>query len=517
MSEPLMQLRNVSKSFGSVRVIEDVSVAIHPGQVTVLLGENGAGKSTLIKMMSGIYQPDSGEIIVDGTRVHLPHVKAAERLGIATIHQELNLVPTMTVAQNISLGREPRRFGVVDRKELARIARDAMDRIGMDLDPSANLGDMGVARQQLVEVAKALSLDAHILILDEPTAALTGTESAALFAVIDELKARGVGMVFISHHMDEIARVGDSVVVLRDGHAVAEVPAATPEDELVRLMVGRELSEQFPRRPRRRDDDAEEMLCVRGVSTGELVHDVSFSVYRGEVVGIAGLVGAGRTELIRAIAGAEKRTGSVTIAGQDLPAGDVATAVRAGIGHVPEDRKNQGLVLDASITNNIGYATVGSTAKAGMVDRAGQRRRAQDVSAKLRVRMRDIDQHVRDLSGGNQQKVVFARWVAAGSRVLLLDEPTRGVDVGAKVEIYELIKEVTDAGGAVVLVSSELPEVLGMSDRILVMSEGRISGELSTEQATEDSVMALAVSNSRSDASAERAIHTLERETREQA
>lgn len=517
MSEPLLRLVNVCKAFGPVRVIEDVSVDVHPGRVTVLLGENGAGKSTLIKMMSGIYQPDAGEIHVAGEKVSLPDVKAAERLGIATIHQELNLVPTMSVAQNISLGREPRRFGVVDRKELARTAREAMARIGMNLDPAANLGEMGVARQQLVEVAKALSLDARILILDEPTAALTGAESAALFAVMDELKARGVGMVFISHHLDELARVGDTVVVLRDGHVVTEVPASTSEDELIRLMVGRQLSEQFPRRPRRRDADAEELLRVEGVSTGGLVQDASFSVHRGEVVGLAGLVGAGRTELVRAIAGAEKRTGSVTLCGEELPANDAGAAVRAGIGHVPEDRKHQGLVLDAPVKHNIGYATLGRTAKAGLVDRAGQRRRARDVAQKLRVRMRDVDQHVRDLSGGNQQKVVFARWVVAGSTVLLLDEPTRGVDVGAKVEIYELVRDVTDAGGAVVLVSSELPEVLGMSDRILVMSEGRITGELEAQEATEDAVMALAVSNSHSDASAERAIDTLERETRERA
>lgn len=517
MSEPLMRLKSVSKSFGPVHVIEDVSVDVHPGKVTVLLGENGAGKSTLIKMMSGIYQPDSGEIQVDGSVVHLPDVKASEKLGIATIHQELNLVPTMTVAQNISLGREPRKLGLVDRKKLAQVAQDAMSRIGMDLDPKAQLGDLGVARQQLVEVAKALSLDARILILDEPTAALTGTECEALFAVIDELKARGVGMVFISHHLDEIARVGDTVVVLRDGEAVAEVPADTHEDELIRLMVGRELSEQFPRRPRPREDNATELLTVCGVSTGDLVKDVSFSLYTGEVVGLAGLVGAGRTELIRAIAGAEKRTGTITVRGKDLPAGDIAAAVNAGIGHVPEDRKNQGLVLDAPITQNIGYATLGRTAKAGMVDRGGQRRRAQDVSDKLRVRMRDIDQHVRDLSGGNQQKVVFARWVVAGSSILLLDEPTRGVDVGAKVEIYELIQEVTDSGGAVLMVSSELPEVLGMSDRILVMSQGRISGEIPAEEATEDSVMALAVSNSTDDASIERTADILDEEKRERA
>lgn len=517
MNEPILRLDKVSKSFGPVRVLEDVSVDVYPGQVTVLLGENGAGKSTVIKMMSGIYQPDSGEISVAGSVVHLPDVKAAERLGIATIHQELNLVATMTVAENISLGREPRRVGLVDRKKLARIASEALARIGMTLDPAIPVGELGVARQQLVEVAKALSLDARILILDEPTAALTGTEAAALFAVMDELKSRGVGMVFISHHLDEIARVGDTVVVLRDGRVVDEVPATTSEDELIRLMVGRELSEQFPRQPRPRDSQAMELLRVEELSTADLVQDVDLTVYSGEVVGLAGLVGAGRTELVRAIAGAEKRSGTVRVNGKVLPPEDIPAAIRAGIGHVPEDRKTQGLVLDAAIADNIGYATLGSTARTGLVDRSGQRRRAKDVSDRLRVRMRDIDQSVRDLSGGNQQKVVFARWTVAGSTILLLDEPTRGVDVGAKVEIYELIQEVTEAGGAVLLVSSELPEVLGMSDRILVMSEGRIAGELGAREATEDAVMALAVSNTHDDASAERATATLDDEKRQRA
>ncbi|MFJ7748664.1 sugar ABC transporter ATP-binding protein [Arthrobacter sp. NPDC097144] len=494
MSEnPILTLEGVSKSFGPVTVIDGVTVQVRPGKVQVLLGENGAGKSTLIKMMSGVYQPDGGRILVDGRPVSLPDTKAAEALGIATIHQELNLVGSMSVAENISLGRMPRKYGLVDRRGMLARARAALDLIGLDVDLDQPVGELGIARQQLVEIAKALSLNARMLILDEPTAALTNREIAALFAVVEDLRRKGVGMVFISHHLDEIAAIGDSVSVLRDGKFIAEVPADTQEDELVRLMVGREIDQQFPRR-RDFTGPAETLLEVKGLSTKGLIHDVSFSVRAGEVVSLAGLMGAGRTEVVRAIAGADSyAAGSVRVRDTVLPKGDIGAAIRAGIGHVPEDRKVQGLVLGAGVNDNIGYATLNSTAKAGVVDFAGQRRRAQEVADRLRIRMHNLDQAVGSLSGGNQQKAVFARWIVAGSTVLLLDEPTRGVDVGAKVEIYELINAITAAGGAVVMVSSELPEVLGMSDRILVMSGGHIAGELDAAGATQDAVMSLAV------------------------
>ncbi|KQO02879.1 sugar ABC transporter ATP-binding protein [Arthrobacter sp. Leaf234] len=493
MSTPILSLERVTKSFGSVTVIDGVSVDVHPGRVQVLLGENGAGKSTLIKMMAGVYQPDGGRILVDGRDVTLPDTKASEALGIATIHQELNLVGSMSIAENISLGRLPKRFGLVDRRRMKENARAALALIGLDLDVDQHVGELGIARQQLVEIAKALSMDARMLILDEPTAALTKREIAALFGVVDDLRARGVGMVFISHHLDEIAAIGDSVSVLRDGTFIAEVPATTDEDELVRLMVGRDIAQQFPRR-REFDGAPETLLSVRNLSTKGMVNDVSFEVHAGEVVALAGLVGAGRTEVVRAIAGVDPYlTGSVAVRGRELPRLDVGAAIRAGVGHVPEDRKVQGLVLGASVNDNIGYATLASTAKAGVVDFAGQRARAQGVADTLRIRMRDLDQPVGSLSGGNQQKAVFARWILAESSVLLLDEPTRGVDVGAKVEIYELINAITAAGGAVVMVSSELPEVLGMADRILVMSGGHISGELDATTATQDAVMSLAV------------------------
>ena len=489
---PLITLQNVTKTFGQVTVIQDVTVSVYPGKVQVLLGENGAGKSTLIKMVAGVYQPDGGQILVDGTVTTLPTTKAAEDHGIATIHQELNLVATMSVAENVMLGRMPTKFGMVDRKELRRQARAALALIGLEIDVDTPVGQLGIARQQLVEIAKALSINARVLILDEPTAALTRHETQALFAVMADLRRRGVGMLFISHHLDEIAEVGDTVTVIRDGHFIAEVPASTPEDDLVKLMVGRSIEDQFPRRV---DETPAltEVLTVSNLTSAGQFDDVSFTVRAGEVLGIAGLVGAGRTELIRAIAGADKYdTGTVAVRGRKLPKGDIKAAIRAGIGHVPEDRKGQGLVLDASVNDNLGYATLASSSKLGLADFTGQRSRAEAVAAKLRIRMHTIDQPIRSLSGGNQQKAVFGRWIIAASTVLLLDEPTRGVDVGAKVEIYELMNSITAAGGAIVMVSSELPEILGMSDRILVMRDGRLAGELSAADATQDTVMTLA-------------------------
>ena len=489
---PVLRLDGVSKRFGPVTVVDQVSVNLYPGKVTALLGENGAGKSTLIKMMCGIYQPDGGRILVDGKETTIPDTRTAESYGIATIHQELNLAPNLSVAENVMLGRTPAKFGLVRRGELRRLAKQALDRIGLDVDLDRPVGTLGVARQQLVEIAKALAVDARILILDEPTAALTGREIRQLFDVVEELRAKGVAMAFISHHLDEIAEIGDSVTVLRDGKFVGNVPATTHQDDLIRLMVGRDIADQFPRHP---SPPGEVLLRVDGLTAEGRFGDISFEVRAGEVLGLAGLVGAGRTEVVRAIAGADDyQSGTIELQGQRLPRHRVPQAIAMGLGHVPEDRKAEGLVLGGSVEENLGYATLWSTGKAGLADRRGQRRRADEVSKRLRVRLTSLDQPVRDLSGGNQQKVVFGRWVQAHSKVLLLDEPTRGVDVGAKVEIYELINQITDNGGAVVMVSSELPEVLGMSDRILVMSRGRVAGILPAQGATQDAVMALAVS-----------------------
>lgn len=499
--EAVLQLANVSKSFGPVNVIKDVSLSVRRGQVQALLGENGAGKSTLIKMIAGVHAPDSGKILIDGTEVTIASTNDSEAHGIATIHQELNLVPTLSVAENIMLGRTPKRFGLVNYKHLNAQAQAALNLIGLDVPLKQKVGELGIAKQQLIEIAKALSMNARILILDEPTAALTGKEVDALFAILEELKAKGVAMVFISHHLDELARIADTISILRDGEFVAEVPASTDEDTLVQHMVGRAIEDQYPRGVV--PETGAPLLEVNSLSSSGSFNDVSFTVHAGEVVGLSGLVGAGRTEVVRAIAGADKYdSGQVLVSGKKLKAGDIQGAIRAGVGHIPEDRKGQALVLDGTVNENLGYATLGATAKAGLADRSGQKRRAQEVAEKLRIRMANIDQPIRNLSGGNQQKAVFGRWVLAQSNVLLLDDPTRGVDVGAKVEIYNIINEITANGGAVLMVSSDLPEVLGMSDRILVMSGGQLAGEL-PKNTTQDEIMALAVSNLSSAASTE--------------
>ena len=500
--DTVLQLVNVSKSFGPVNVIKDVTLSVRRGQVQALLGENGAGKSTLIKMIAGVHQPDSGKILVDGSEATIASTNDSEAHGIATIHQELNLVPTLSVAENIMLGRTPKRFGMVNRKHHNAQAQAALNLIGLDVPLKQPVGELGIAKQQLIEIAKALSMNARILILDEPTAALTGKEVDALFTILDELKAKGVAMVFISHHLDELARIADTISILRDGEFVAEVPASTDEDTLVQHMVGRAIEEQYPR-----GEVAEAgapLLEVAGLTSTSKFSDISFTVHAGEIVGLAGLVGAGRTEVVRAIAGADKYdSGTVEVAGKKLKSGDIQGAIRSGVGHIPEDRKGQALVLDGTVNENLGYATLAATSKAGLAVRTGQKHRASEVAEKLRIRMANIDQPIRNLSGGNQQKAVFGRWVLANSKVLLLDEPTRGVDVGAKVEIYNIINEITAGGGAVLMVSSDLPEILGMSDRILVMSGGKIAGEL-PKDTTQDEIMALAVSNVSSAATAEK-------------
>ncbi|WP_017975160.1 sugar ABC transporter ATP-binding protein [Actinopolyspora halophila] len=490
-ASPLLQLSGVQKRFGGIKALDRVDLTVRAGTVHALLGENGAGKSTLIKMIAGVHEPDAGDIFVDGVPVRIPDTATAESFGIATIHQELNLVPSMSVAENITLGRTPRRMGLVNRGEMRRIAQDALDRIGLRVDLDRTVASLGIAHQQLVEIAKALSVDARLLVLDEPTAALTSTETEHLFEILRSLKDRGVGMVFISHHLDEIAAVGDSVTVLRDGSFVDEVPADAPESQLVRLMVGRGIEKLYPRRA---PETGLPRLEVRELSSQGRFDEVGFSVRAGEVVGLAGLIGAGRTEVLRAISGVDKYdTGQVLVDGAAVKGQDISAAVSAGIGHVPEDRKEQGLVLDLSVEDNLGLATLSRTSRGPLADLRGQRRRAREVTDQLQIKTDDVRKPVGSLSGGNQQKVVFGRWLLAGSGVLLLDEPTRGVDVGSKVEIYELINSLTSNGGAVLLASSELPEVLGISDRVLVMAGGRVAGELPSAEATQDAVMSLAV------------------------
>ncbi|MGW7819209.1 sugar ABC transporter ATP-binding protein [Streptomyces puniciscabiei] len=494
MSDPeeLLRIEGIRKTFPGVVALDGVDFDLRRGEVHVLLGENGAGKSTLIKMLSGAHTPDSGRIRVGGQEVRIQGAQDAERLGIATIYQEFNLVPDLTVAENIFLGRQPRRFGMIDRKRMEADAETLLARVGVPVSPRARVRELGIARLQMVEIAKALSLDARVLIMDEPTAVLTSEEVEKLFGIVRSLRADGVGVVFITHHLEEIAALGDRVTVIRDGRSVGQVPAATPEDELVRLMVGRSVEQQYPRQ---RPEPGPALLSVEGLTRNGVFHDVSFEVHAGEVVGIAGLVGAGRTEVVRAVFGADPYDGGVVkVSGDRLRRHDVNAAMAAGVGLVPEDRKGQGLVLDASVEENLGLVTLRAATRAGLVDRRAQRVAAERIAGQLGVRMAGLGQQVRTLSGGNQQKVVIGKWLLADTKVLILDEPTRGIDVGAKVEIYRLVNELTAQGAAVLMISSDLPEVLGMSDRVLVMAQGRIAGELAAAEATQDAVMALAVS-----------------------
>ncbi|MFJ6566067.1 sugar ABC transporter ATP-binding protein [Streptomyces sp. NPDC091292] len=488
----VLRIEGVRKAFPGVVALDEVDFDLRAGEVHVLLGENGAGKSTLIKMLSGAHHPDAGRILVDGAEVRIPDAQAAERLGIATIHQEFNLVPDLTVAENIFLGRQPRRFGFIDRARMEADAAVLLERVGVEVSPRARVRELGIARLQMVEIAKALSVRARVLIMDEPTAVLTSGEVDTLFGIVRTLREDGVGIVFITHHLEEIAALGDRVTVIRDGRSVGQVPASTPEDDLVRLMVGRAIEQQYPRA---RGAAGEPLLSVEGLTRDGVFHEVSFQVRAGEVVGVAGLVGAGRTEVARAVFGADPYdAGTVEVAGVRLPRHDVSAALAAGIGLVPEDRKGQGLLLDASVEENLGLVTLRSATRAGLVDRKGQYTAAARIAERLGVRMAGLGQTVRTLSGGNQQKVVIGKWLLAHTRVLILDEPTRGIDVGAKVEIYQLVNDLTAAGHAVLMISSDLPEVLGMSDRVLVMAQGRLAGELAAAEATQDAVMALAVS-----------------------
>ncbi|MFF3821006.1 sugar ABC transporter ATP-binding protein [Streptomyces bluensis] len=498
----LLRIEGIRKTFPGVVALDGVDFDLRRGEVHVLLGENGAGKSTLIKMLSGAYRPDAGRIVVGGEEVRIHGAQDSERLGIATIYQEFNLVPDLTVAENIFLGRQPRRFGLIDRKRMEADAAALLERVGVNVSPRARVRELGIARLQMVEIAKALSLNAGVLIMDEPTAVLTSEEVDKLFGNVRRLREDGVGIVFITHHLEEIAALGDRVTVLRDGRSVGQVPASTPEDELVRLMVGRSIEAQYPRErpgageaPLSESPRTEALLKVEGLTRDGVFHDVSFEVRAGEVVGVAGLVGAGRTEVVRAVFGADPYDkGLVKVAGAKLRRHDVNAAMRAGIGLVPEDRKGQGLVLDASVAENLGLVTLRGATRGGFVDLQAQHEAAARTAEQLGVRMAGLHQHVRTLSGGNQQKVVIGKWLLADTKVLILDEPTRGIDVGAKVEIYQLINELTAAGAAVLMISSDLPEVLGMSDRVLVMAQGRIAGELPAAEATQDAVMALAVS-----------------------
>jgi ribose transport system ATP-binding protein len=485
-------MQGIRKAFPGVVALDGVSLEVRAGEVHVLLGENGAGKSTLMKILSGALGKDAGEIRLGGEPVSIAGPRDAHERGIRIIYQELTLVPHLSVAENISLGREPGRFGLVDRRAQDRDARERLGRLGVAIDPRTLVGELGVARQQMVEVAKALTGEPRIIIMDEPTSALTTTEIGELFATIERLTARGVAVVYISHRMEEVTRVGHRVTVLRDGRHVAtrRIDEVTVP-ELVKLMVGRDVTEHFPRR---RVPPGEEILRAEGLSRAGVLHDVSFVLRRGEVLGVAGLMGAGRTELARILAGADRPdAGRVILRGQPVSVRGPRDAIRRGLALLPEDRKTQGLVLGLPVRANVALPSTPRLARFGVVDAAAETALAQRQVDELRIRTPGLGQRVVNLSGGNQQKVVLGKWLAADVDVLLMDEPTRGIDVAAKVEIYELMNRLTAEGKAILMISSELPEVMGMSDRILVLCRGRLAAELEARGATQEQVLAAAL------------------------
>lgn len=484
-----VQLRGVSKAFGPVGVLDHVDLTLSGGEIHALMGENGAGKSTLLKILSGSYRADGGEIRIDGHLAHISSPRAATSLGIAIIHQELNLIAQLSVADNVFLGREPAHFGVLDRERMRTETTDLLAGIGaVRIDPRQIAGALSVGRQQLVEIATALSRKAKVLIMDEPTASLTDHETETLFAIMRTLKSQGVAIVYVSHRLEEVFRICDRVSILRDGRFVGERSIAeTTFDEVVRLMVGRELKDRFPRR---QVAPGPVRLRVEGLADQGRIHDISFEVHAGEVLGIAGLVGAGRTTVLRTLFGLSRRTaGHISLDGTPISVTRPRDAIAAGIAFVPEDRKRQGLVQALSVRMNASLVHLRRYSRFGVIRSRCERAAVRELINELHIRTRDPELEVRALSGGNQQKVVFAKWLATPPGVLLLDEPTRGVDVGGKAEIYNIINRLAVAGTAILMVSSELPEVLAMSDRILVMREGRQSALLDARRTNQEEIM----------------------------
>ncbi|MBU6301573.1 MAG: sugar ABC transporter ATP-binding protein [Verrucomicrobia bacterium] len=492
-SPPRLVASGICKSFPGVRALHDVHLRVHPGEVLALLGENGAGKSTLMKILAGVQKPDAGTLEADGVPIPPGSVQEALRQGIALIHQELNLATNLTVGANIFLGREPNRHGWIDEKAIAAEARRVLDLVGLDLDPSREVGDLTLGQMQLVEIAKALSVNARVLILDEPTSSLSARETERLFAVMNELRDRGVSLIYISHRLAEIHRMADRVTVLRDGVNAGELARAEiSHDAMVRLMVGRDVSRVYQRTSGTPGAVVLEVNEVRTAANPG--HGVSLQVRAGEIVGLAGLIGAGRTELLEALFGVNPPlSGEIRVEGRILRAQHPRDAVLGGLALVPEDRKKQGVVLAESVRRNLSLASLERDRVRGfLLNEAAESGITERMIRELRIKTPGEEQPVRFLSGGNQQKVVIGKWLAMSPRVFLLDEPTRGIDVGAKQEIYQLMEKLAASGAGILFVSSELEEILGLADRVLVMHEGKLAGDLRRDELTEERIMTLA-------------------------
>ncbi|HVO69151.1 MAG TPA: sugar ABC transporter ATP-binding protein [Aggregatilineaceae bacterium] len=499
MNLPVLKMEKISKHFPGVQALDNVNLEVLPGEIHGLLGENGAGKSTLMKILSGVYTRDSGRISFENRDIVVTSPHHAQSLGITIIYQELNLMPNLTVAENVYLGREPNTARFVRWRQLNDQTRALIDRLGIQLTPTTLVRNLSVAQQQMVEIARALSIKSRVIIMDEPTSALTADEVEHLFSIMRDLKAEGLAVIFITHRLEEVFAICDRITVLRDGANVGTVNAAdTTPEAIIRMMVGRPVSEFFAK------DQAiqgEVALEVRHLSRskseqgGNALHDISFSVRAGEIVGLAGLVGSGRTDLARCIFGVDRRaSGEILVGGRPVPIHSPRDAIRAKMGFVPEDRKLQALFLAMSVEENASMASLGDVARFGFISGGARRTRVNRYVEQLSVRLASLDQRVVDLSGGNQQKVVITRWLALQPRILIMDEPTRGIDVGAKAEVHALMSQLAKNGVAIILISSELPEVLALSDRVLAMHEGRLVGDVPRAEANPEQVMTLMTS-----------------------
>jgi ribose transport system ATP-binding protein len=487
-----IRMDHIHKAFGQNKVLEGVDIHIRGGEVHALMGENGAGKSTLMNILTGLHKKDQGTITIDGVEKTFDNPKQAEEFGIAFIHQELNIWPEMTVLDNLFVNKEPiTAFGLIQTQKMKAVAKKQFDRLAISIPLHKEAGKCSVGEQQMIEIAKALMTDAKVIIMDEPTAALTDREIEKLFDVIRSLKESGVSIVYISHRMEEIFTICDTITVMRDGRTVDTTPIPeTNFNDVVRKMVGRELTDRFPER---NSNPGETILEVKGLTRKGVFENVSFQVREGEIVGVSGLMGAGRTEIMRTIFGLDgKYEGDILVAGKNVTVKNPNQAVELGLGFITEDRKEEGLILDFSIKDNIVLPSLFSFTKNGMIKDKQEEEFVELLIKRLTIKTESAMTSAKNLSGGNQQKVVIAKWIGIGPKVLILDEPTRGVDVGAKREIYQLMNELTDRGVAIIMVSSELPEVLGMSDRVIVIHEGRVSGEVTGKEATQEKIMTLA-------------------------
>jgi len=487
-----IEMRGINKSFGSNQVLKDAGFVLKDGEVHALMGENGAGKSTLMKILTGVYTKDAGTIYVDGQEVSYKNPQEAEKAGIVFIYQELNVLFDLTVEENLFMGKEiTKKFGICDKKAMREKAQEIMDRMGVKIPVNAVMSDLSVGQQQMVEICKALMVDAKVIIMDEPTAALTQSETEALFEVMNSLREKGVSIVYISHRMEEIFELCDRITILRDGSYIGtEYIKDITMDDVVQMMIGREIGERFPKRD---CPIGEEVLRVEGLTHEKLFRDVSFSVRAGEVLGVSGLMGAGRTEIMQAIFGnLPVVSGKLFIEGKEVSIKNPRQAIAAGIGFITEDRKTEGLLLEKSIAENIELANLGKVSDNNVLSKKKGAELVKRGIEEFRIKCFGPEHECGNLSGGNQQKVVLAKWIYTDPKILILDEPTRGVDIGAKKEIYNVINELAAKGVAVIMVSSELPEVLGMSDRIMVVHEGHVTGIIDGEQADQAKVMTLA-------------------------